>query len=306
MQILEEHEGRYDKYHALVLVQQHEFERGIIFMLQSLKLHKEIFAFYAKQFENPDLQPRARNAAKVNLIRTCETRKGSSPEEEREMWIALLSLLMRSTDDVSEDITRVLNRIEQNDLLPPIAVIDILSSNPRLQLKTVREYILRMLKRDYDQIEKHQREIKDLGDKVTKHKTEIHDLQTQAVVFQSQKCAACNSQIDNPAVHFLCRHSFHERCLNEPGQCNNCGADHRRVMEIHEDYQRNADNHNQFFTDLRGAPDGFAVVADYFGRSIFSNPKLRKDGEDEEEEEDDGFEAFDVDEPGAEAELEMW
>lgn len=222
------------------------------------------------------------------------------------MWIGLLSLLMRSTEDVSEDITRVLNRIERDDLLPPIAVIDILSSNPRLQLKTVRDYILRMLRKDYTEIEKHQAEIKSLGDKVKKNKDDIRELQTSAVVFQSNKCAACNHQLDNPAVHFLCRHSFHERCLNEPNNCNLCSVEHSRMLELNAEFNKAADNHNQFFTDLRAVPDGFSVVAEYFGRSIFSNPKLRKDGEEANDEEDDGFTAFEDEEANPEADLEMW
>jgi hypothetical protein len=44
-----------------------------------------------------------------------------------------------------------------------------------------------------------------------KKKAEIEDLGTKPSVFQAQRCQACNLQLDLPTVHFLCKHSFHQR-----------------------------------------------------------------------------------------------
>lgn len=44
-----------------------------------------------------------------------------------------------------------------------------------------------------------------------KKKVEIEDLGTKPSVFQAQRCQACGLQLDLPTVHFLCKHSFHQR-----------------------------------------------------------------------------------------------
>ena len=46
---------------------------------------------------------------------------------------------------------------------------------------------------------------------------EIHDLGTKPAVFQAERCNACGMQLDLPTVHFLCKHSFHQRCLDTTG-----------------------------------------------------------------------------------------
>lgn len=44
-----------------------------------------------------------------------------------------------------------------------------------------------------------------------KKKAEIVELGTKPSVFQAQRCQACGLQLDLPTVHFLCKHSFHQR-----------------------------------------------------------------------------------------------
>lgn len=295
MALLERHRGKYDDYHALALVQQNQFERGTLFMLEQLRLYSEIFTHYSTVFET-SMDPAARARAKEKLIRTCEqqeysaTHKGGSggggggggmdgaaEDTEREMWISLLSLLVRSQDDVSEDISRVLETIERRDLLPPVAVIEILSTNKKLQLRTVRDYVLRMLKKDTEQIEKNQRDIRDYTEKTNKIRSEIKDLQSSATIFQTNKCNHCSAHLDLPAVHFICKHSFHQRCLNDVLECNICSVEHRKVVQLQRELDDAANNSADFFRALGERVDGAAVVAEYFGRGIFSAPKLRKD-----------------------------
>lgn len=274
MRLLMDNQGKYDPYHALALVQQHKFDRGILFMLQTLNLFSEIFIHHAKRYEESTGQKRAE--AKRLLIQTCYANRGRGNEEqEREMWISLLSLLVRGRD--AEDITRVLSHIEEQDILPPVAVIQILSQSEDLELQTVREYVLRMLQKDTERIEYHQKAITQLSDRVRRLKGDIRELHTSAVVFQTSKCAACSSQLDLPAVHFLCKHSFHQRCLNDPRECNICAAETRKFLTIQKELDEKVDNHDEFFKRVGSTSDGFSVVAEYFGKGIFSAPQLKKE-----------------------------
>jgi hypothetical protein len=48
----------------------------------------------------------------------------------------------------------------------------------------------------------------------TKEK-QIKDLSdtTRPEVFQVTRCAACGGQLDLPSVHFMCKHSYHQRSV---------------------------------------------------------------------------------------------
>jgi hypothetical protein len=50
-----------------------------------------------------------------------------------------------------------------------------------------------------------------------------------ANTFQGTKCHACTSSLSLPAVHFLCMHSFHERCVvDSDRQCPICAPEFRK------------------------------------------------------------------------------
>src|SRR5690606_1980069 len=118
-----------------------------------------------------------------------------------------------------------------------------------------------------------------------KMRLEIYDLKTSARVFQvccafrehvcayfssvaiwfgsiqSTRCVACGIALDLPSVHFLCMHSYHQRCLGDDRECPRCAADAKRVMERKAQFDAQMNQHEQFFKELEGAKDGFSTVA---------------------------------------------
>lgn len=70
---------------------------------------------------------------------------------------------------------------------------------------------------------------------------QVRDLRTQARVFQNNRCSACQAPLDLPAVHFLCMHSFHQRCLGDnERECVKCAPENRTVMEIKRSLEASA------------------------------------------------------------------
>jgi vacuolar protein sorting-associated protein 11 len=101
----------------------------------------------------------------------------------------------------------------------------------------------------------------------------------RARTFQLMKCSACSNPLDLPATHFLCMHSFHQRCLGDnERECPLCAPANRTILEIKRSQEANAARHDQFFRQLEAADDGFAVVADYFGRNVFNRIVLMDGG----------------------------
>lgn len=63
-------------------------------------------------------------------------------------------------------------------------------------------------------------------------RAEVAELRSAARIFQNTKCTACTSALDLPAIHFLCMHSFHQRCLGEnEKECPVCAPANRTVLE---------------------------------------------------------------------------
>ena len=61
----------------------------------------------------------------------------------------------------------------------------------------------------------------------------IVELRTSAKIFQHQKCSSCKGNLELPSVHFLCMHSFHERCLGEnEKECPECMTSNKKVLGI--------------------------------------------------------------------------
>lgn len=99
---------------------------------------------------------------------------------------------------------------------------------------------------------------------------EIEDLRTNARIFQLSKCTACTFTLDLPAVHFMCMHSFHQRCLGDnEKECPECAPDYRKVLEMKRSLEQNKDQ-DLFFQQVKSSKDGFSVIAQYFGKGIIS------------------------------------
>jgi len=79
-----------------------------------------------------------------------------------------------------------------------------------------------------------------------------------------------------PAIHFLCMHSFHQRCIvDSDRECPKCSQEYKKVREIQASMKQSALQHDKFFKALD--QDGFATVAEYFGRGIFDKTAAKKD-----------------------------
>jgi len=77
--------------------------------------------------------------------------------------------------------------------------------------------------------------------------------------------------LDLPAVHFLCMHSFHQRCLGEnESECPVCAPTNKKIIEYKRSLAEGVGEHDKFFKQLEGSQDGFSIVADYFGRGLFT------------------------------------
>ena len=118
-----------------------------------------------------------------------------------------------------------------------------------------------------------------------KKTAEISDLGSKPTVFQSQRCQACSLPLDLPTVHFLCKHSFHQRCLNsandghaaasdEDLECVACAPTNQTIRTLRRNQDEVAEKHEYFRQTLDDGKDKFGVVADFFGKGVMASPPV--------------------------------
>ena len=151
-----------------------------------------------------------------------------------------------------------------------------LARNPRKPLSAVKEFVIQTLQQENTTIMADRARIRDYEEDTQRMRDEIHELQTNATTFQNTSCGTCHTGLELPAVHFLCKHSFHERCLpDKDSPCPICADEVDHVLRMRSDLQKSAANHDAFFKELNDAEDGFTTVAEYCGRGIF-DPVIRQ------------------------------
>ncbi|CAI9754493.1 unnamed protein product [Fraxinus pennsylvanica] len=255
----EQEQPLYDVDLAIILCEMNAFKEGLLYLYEKLKLYKEVIACYMQAHDHE------------GLIACCKRLGDSGKGGDPSLWSDLLNYFGELGEDCSKEVKEVLMYIERDDILPPIIVLQTLSRNPCLTLSVIRDYIARKLERESKLIEEDRRAIEKYQEETSTMRKEIQDLRTNARIFQLSKCTVCTFTLDLPAVHFMCMHSFHQRCLGDNDkECPECAPEYRAVLEKKRNLEQNSKNQDQFFQQVRTSKNGFSVIAEYFGKGIIS------------------------------------
>ncbi|KHJ96302.1 hypothetical protein OESDEN_03741 [Oesophagostomum dentatum] len=106
---------------------------------------------------------------------------------------------------------------------------------------------------------------------------QIESLKFNVQVLQVNKCSACDTVLQLPAVHFLCRHSYHVHCFEsyseKPDVCPACA-----VPTSREEMKENMDGkaaYTKFHDELNKAPNGMDVISKYLRNGLFDPPRKK-------------------------------
>ncbi|CAB1316601.1 unnamed protein product [Coregonus sp. 'balchen'] len=229
---------------ALVLCQMHNFKEGVLYLYEKGKLYQQIMHYHMQ------------NEEYGKVVEACK-RYG---DQEVCLWEQALGYFARKEENCKAYISQVLQHIDQNNLMPPLLVVQTLAHNSTATLSVIKDYLINKLQRETQQIEDDERKICQYREETAHLRTEIQELRSSAKIFQKTKCSMCNSPLELPSVHFLCSHSFHQHCFESyaesEAECPTCTPENRK---------------------LHCSNDGFSVVADYFGRGVFNKLTLVTD-----------------------------
>lgn len=249
----------YDVDLAIILCEMNAFKEGLLYIYEKMKLYKEVIACYMQAHDHE------------GLIACCKKLGDSDKGGDPTLWADLLKYFGELGEDCTKEVKDVLTYIERDDILPPIIVLQTLSRNPCLTLSVIKDYIARKLEQESKMIEEDRRSIEKYQEETLAMRKEIQDLRTNARIFQLSKCTACTFTLDLPAVHFMCMHSFHQRCLGDnEKECPECAPEYRSVLEMKRSLEQNSKDQDHFFQQVKSSKDGFSVIAKYFGKGVIS------------------------------------
>ncbi|KAK3746923.1 hypothetical protein RRG08_030334 [Elysia crispata] len=266
LELLKNPDANYDIDQALILCQMNNFKAGILYLYEKAHLYQQILRYHMEHNEY------------VHVIESCK----KFGQQDPQLWVQALSYFACKEENCKSQLMETLTHIDKKNLLPPLMVIQILAHNSTATLSVVKDYIVRRLQMENDQIAEDERLIKQYKEDTEKKRIKIEDLKTSAKVFQASKCNICSHALELPSVHFLCEpHSFHQHCFESYSEndmeCPVCAPENRKIMDIIRAQEQSRDFHEFFHNQLERAPDGFSVVADYFGRGVFNKVTLITD-----------------------------
>ncbi|RMJ20880.1 vacuolar protein sorting protein [Aspergillus sp. HF37] len=195
------------------------------------------------------------------------------PEEPR-LYVDALTYFASSPkilEEAGDELDVVLKRIDQDGLMSPLQVIQTLSNNAVVTMGRVKKYLSENIERERKDISGNRRLISSYGAETENKKQELDQLGSKPVVFQSRRCMSCGRALDLPTVHFLCKHSFHQRCLNkvdEEAECPVCAPQNSTIKAIRKRQVESAEQHDLFKGELQRSRDRFGVVSEFFGRGV--------------------------------------
>lgn len=180
-------------------------------------------------------------------------------------------------EEAGEELNVVLKKIDEDGLMAPLQVIQTLSSNAVATMGMVKTYLQETIERERKEISNNRRLIESYRSETEAKRNEIEELETKPAVFNTRRCASCGQPLELPAVHFLCKHSFHQKCLNvRPGEeesteCPKCAQSNATIRAIRKAQDESADRHDMFQDALQRSHDRFGTISEFFGRGVLGS-----------------------------------
>ncbi|KAK0639115.1 hypothetical protein B0T16DRAFT_432049 [Cercophora newfieldiana] len=207
--------------------------------------------------------------------------------EEPQLYPAALAYFTsdpRVLEDAGPDeLARVLERIDRDGLMAPLQVVQTLSKNAVATMGMIKPYLAARIERERRDIAENRRDVAAFRAETEQRRQEITDLGAKPAVFQATRCSQCALPLDLPTVHFLCKHSFHQRCLRggagdaesgAEGECPLCARDNATIKALKKEQGERAERHELFKHDLESSEDRFRTVAEWFGRGVMNAPAV--------------------------------
>jgi hypothetical protein len=269
----EEKEVPLDFMQALLVCTTSSFIPGILSIYEKLEMFQDIIHFWIDRSRSQSVTPEERQEAEKEVLVALE----EHGPENHNLYPLVLRYLTSSSALLSKyqpDLLKVLERIDTDKIMPPIAVVQTLSKSDAAKVGMVKEYLRRQIASEREETAADRTLSQSYTADITRKEKEIQELSNPDAprVFQVTRCSACGGTLELPAVHFMCRHSYHQRCLaDNEGSCPMCAASHGVIQEIKASNEQLQGRHDLFTQEVEEADDRFESIVKAFSRGLIRN-----------------------------------
>lgn len=158
-------------------------------------------------------------------------------------------------------------------------IVDMLGSSDAAEFRLIRPFLTEHLAAQAAETEKNEKLYVHYTQEISERKAQCEKLAKEVVVVNPRLCALCGSPMELPAVHFMCGHSFHQRCLDSDNvesellTCPQCVGDVETVKALRAQ-QEEAGAQNAVFAQSLDTGDRLKVIADFLGKGAMESARF--------------------------------
>ncbi|KAJ7583306.1 hypothetical protein C8J56DRAFT_830557 [Mycena floridula] len=259
----------YDPTHALILCSSFEYTPGLVLLWEKMGMYEDVLRFWMDK----DKEGNTPNAS-GEVVKHLKIYGAQHPA----LYILVLRFLTSTPELLTKhrnDVVQVLDHVEKEGIISPLEVIQVLSRNGVASVGLVKAWLMARIKDARTEIQTDQEWISSYRMETEAKLKLVDELSDpdHPRVFHVTRCSTCKAQLDLPSVHFMCNHSYHQRCLpDQDTECPNCAREYSVIREIRRNNQRLADQHDVFLAEVQES--GFKGVAEAFGRGFLNFSRL--------------------------------
>ncbi|KAG1757831.1 hypothetical protein EDB19DRAFT_1891520 [Suillus lakei] len=259
-----------DKTHALILCSSYSYTQGLVILWEKLGMYEDVLRFW---MDNHNTSP-SESSASTEVVQAL-ARYGPTHPHLYELVLRFLTSTPELLTRHQADVEKILEHIEKERILPPLGVVQVLSRNGVASVGLVKDWLMGRIKEAREEVQTDQQLINSYRLETNTKLKQVAELEDpmHAKVFSVTRCSQCSGQLDLPSVHFMCNHSYHQRCLlDHETECPLCTRQHGVIQEIRRNNERMVYQHELFLADVQD--NGFKAVASGFGKGVLNMTRL--------------------------------
>lgn len=180
------------------------------------------------------------------------------------------------------DFDHVINKIKEHKQMVPLEIVQLLGSVEFTNLELIRDYLLDFVSVQNKEISNNQKLIEYYEQESTRITDQLNELKANPFLIQNNKCSQCQLKLDYPMVHFKCKHSFHQKCMNDnliisqnvdsnKQHCPLCVNELDEIKSTRQMQFSIKNNDEKFSAGLELSNDKMKFLADYLGKGAMEN-----------------------------------
>lgn len=235
----------YDVTAALILCSTGNFAEGMVLLWEKLGMYEDVLRFWMEKEKHPSDPGTGTGTGPSSARRPSDevlTQLHIYGPTNHHLYPLVLRFLTSSNELLTrhrKDLASVLNTIDTEGIMPTLEIVKVLSRNGVASVGIVKDWLrdkVQGLRLEVDSVRCISFVVLSLSkltpffllkDRIlmdsyrTETTTKLKEIQalsddSQPQVFQVTRCASCGLNLDLPTIHYMCKHSYHQRYALPP------------------------------------------------------------------------------------------